>query len=78
MGAVSATSDAEGVPQERTLSAVYALVSEMRPMQHTLEFLGNWELDCVTNSVNVLTNPDGERSVSLSLVWGTYHPQERT
>ncbi|KAF7767943.1 hypothetical protein Agabi119p4_7186 [Agaricus bisporus var. burnettii] len=60
VGAVSATSDAEGVPQERTLSAVYALVSEMRPMQHTLEFLGNWELDCVTNSVNVLTNPDGK------------------
>jgi hypothetical protein len=61
-GTPSGAGELEDVPQARTLSALYALVSgtEARPTQHTLEFLGSWELDCLANSVNILTNPDGE------------------
>lgn len=67
---MSAASDVEVIPQERTLSVLYALVwgTEARPMQHTLEFLGTWELDCVANSVNILTNPDGGLKLFLALV----------
>ncbi|KAF9453126.1 WD40 repeat-like protein [Macrolepiota fuliginosa MF-IS2] len=60
-GTPSAASDIEDIPQERTLSVIYGLVlgREARPMQHSLEFLGTWELDCIANSLNILTNPDG-------------------
>ncbi|KAJ3575868.1 hypothetical protein NP233_g816 [Leucocoprinus birnbaumii] len=60
-GTPSGSSDVEDTPQERTFSVLYQLESgsEARPTQHTLEFLGSWELDCVANSVNILTNPDG-------------------
>lgn len=61
-GAPSGSSDVEDTPQERTLSVLYQLESgtEARPTQHTLEFVGSWELDCVANSVNLLTNPEGQ------------------
>jgi len=62
-------SDAQDVPQDRTLSVMYQLVSgtEARPTQFTLEFLGSWELDCLVTSMEILTNPDGECMSTLTL-----------
>jgi len=62
-------SDAEDVPQDRTLSVMYQLVSgtETRPTQFTLELLGSWELDCLVNSMEILANPDGECMSTLTL-----------
>jgi len=62
-------SDMEDVPQDRTLSVMYQLVSgtETRPTQFTLEFLGSWELGCMANSMKILTNPNGERTHLFNL-----------
>ncbi len=68
-GTPSAASDVEDIPKERTLSVLYTIVSgtDAQPMQHNLEFLGTWELECVANSLNILTNPDGKSVSHCSL-----------